>query len=91
MLILYYVSMTFKYRFTYWQNSRVRLYGSAAIGCELFFIKTERDEENYMQRYGSFQNVGFGVQFGGDTMFGVAELGVGTEGSLLVLGAGFKF
>ncbi|AEE17418.1 hypothetical protein Trebr_2003 [Treponema brennaborense DSM 12168] len=87
-VLLQYVAATFKYRYTYWQNAAVRLYGATSLGCEIFF---ETPLRGTVFPFVAFQEVPIGIQFGGKTMFGTAEIGAGSEGSFLVLGAGMKF
>lgn len=80
-VFLVWPSVMFKYRFTYGQTKTVRMYGSVGLG--------------FGQYAGyplpAIQLTPFGVQFGGKQGFFMMETGVGTEGSLLILGGGFRF
>lgn len=86
-LFLIVPSTMFKYRFTYKQTPKVRMYGSVALGARsLAYINI-----GGFPLFPSAQLVPFGVQFGGGKGFFVMETGIGTEGSLLILGGGFRF
>ncbi len=71
----------FKYRFTYGQTKTVRMYGAVGVGFGNYSLAL----------YPAIQLTPFGVQFGGGKGFFMMETGVGMEGSLLILGGGFRF
>ena len=74
-------SAMFKYRFTYTQSPGIRMYGSVGVGFGTYNIYPGP----------AIQLTPFGIQFDIKKGFFVMETGVGMEGSLLILGGGFRF
>ena len=60
-------------------------YGEVGLGSDLFVS----DSEVFPFFAGHLSPIG--IRFGSDKFFGNTELGIGTEGSLLLLGCGFRF
>lgn len=86
---LVYTAVQFKYRFVYMDKTAVKLYGGAGLGGELFISSANGSRS--VTPFVAFQLVPIGISFGGERFFGTAEVAAGSEGSLLVLGAGLRF
>lgn len=70
----------FKYRLTYRQTKTVRMYGAVGLGLGGY----------HLYPYPAIQLTPFGMQIGGKRGFFLMETGLGMEGSLLILGGGFR-
>lgn len=86
---LMYVSLQFKYRRIYMDRPSVKLFGAVGLGGEVF-IPTGT-EDSRASPFVAFQLTPFGVWFGGEKFFGTAEVTVGSEGSMLTVGGGYRF
>ena len=74
-----------KYRLVYFQKSNFNLYGELGLGCDLFLSESD------IFPFFAGQLSPLGISFGKDKLFCNAEIGIGTEGSILLLSCGFRF
>ena len=84
-LVTSYFALQGKYRFVYFSKENFNLYGEVGLGADLFIS----DSDVFPFFAGQLSPIG--ISFGSDKFFGNAEIGIGTEGSILLLGCGFRF
>ena len=84
-LVTSYFALQGKYRFVYLSKENFNLYGEVGLGSDLFIS----DYDVFPFFAGQLSPIG--ISFGSDKFFGNAEIGIGTEGSFLLLGCGFRF
>ena len=84
-LVTSYFALQGKYRFVYFSKENFNLYGEVGLGADLFIS----DSDVFPFFAGQLSPIG--IRFGSDKFFGNTELGIGTEGSILLLGCGFRF
>ena len=84
-LVTSYFAFQGKYRFVYFSKENFNLYGEVGLGSDLFVS----DSEVFPFFAGHLSPIG--IRFGSDKFFRNAEIGIGTEGSILLLGCGFRF
>ncbi len=74
-----------KYRLVYFQKSNFNLYSELGLGCDLFLSESD------IFPFFAGQLSPLGISFGKDKLFCNAEIGIGTEGSILLLSCGVRF
>lgn len=84
------LATTFKYRFSYLRRGNIRLYSSLALGFDMRFITNQQPDFQHNSQLAAHATL-FGVQFGGEKVFGSAEIGIGMEGTGILLGVGTRF
>ena len=84
-LVTSYFALQGKYRFVYLNKENIKLYGEVGLGADLFLS----DSDVFSFFAGQLSPIG--ISFGSDKFFGNAEIGIGTEGSILLFGCGFRF
>ena len=89
-LILYGAIMA-KYRRIYKNSENAKLYGDIGLGFELYYLLVGKDFELIPIPMLAANIVPLGMWFGFNKFFGTIEFSVGTEGSFVTLGCGFRF
>ena len=84
-LVTSYFALQGKYRFVYLSKENFNLYGEVGLGSDLFINNSD------VFPFFAGQLSPIGISFGSDKFFGNAEIGIGTEGSFLLFGCGFRF
>ena len=84
-LVTSYFALQGKYRFVYLNKENIKLYGEFGLGADLFLS----DSDVFPFFAGQLSPIG--ISLDSDKFFGNAEIGIGTEGSFLLLGCGFRF
>lgn len=75
------------YRGIYLNREKFKLYGEISLGGELIIDKASH---TCLPMFAAHA-VPLGFWFGSEKFFGTAELGMGTQGTALTLGCGFRF
>ena len=84
-----YTSLQFKFRGIYSDKEKIKLYGEFGLGGELLFSLIK--ENDFFSPFISGSLVPFGIWFGSDKLFGTAEVALGSEGTLLTVGCGYRY
>ena len=84
-----FTSLQFKFRGIYSDKEKIKLYGELGLGGELLFSIIK--ENVFFSPFVSGSLVPLGIWFGSDELFGTAELTIGSEGTLLTVGCGFRY
>lgn len=84
---LIYWAIMFKNRLIYLNNKSIKLFGDIGLGFELFHVRKLKDFVPLI----AVNIVPLGILFGSNSFFGTLELSIGTEGSVLTAGCGFRF
>lgn len=80
-----YWALQAKYRLVYLQKKYFNLYGELGLGCDLFLSNSD------VFPFFAGQFSPLGISFGKDKLFCNVEIGIGTEGSVLILSCGYRF
>jgi len=75
------------YQGIYLNKEKIKLYGELALGFELFFDIPTKSLAPFFAAYVA----PIGIWFGSEKFLGTAELGIGTQGTGILLGCGFRF
>lgn len=84
--VTYQLTILAKTRYIMLKKEKIRLFGELGLGFSWFIA---RNRFNPMLYAGKFTPIG--IMFGSKDIFGSAELSLGSEGSTLVVGCGWRF
>lgn len=82
-----YAAIQAKYRGFYLRNKTVALFGEVSLGANVLMQYPPMNATPFF----AYQVVPFGIEFGGEKLYASTSIGVGSEGSALTLGIGYRF
>jgi hypothetical protein len=82
-----YAALQAKYKGFYLRNKTLALFGEISIGADILM----QYPPMYATPFFAYQIIPFGIEFGGENLYASTSIGVGSEGSVLILGIGYRF